>query len=124
MYGRVRVQGLAAIRLVDITPSNPGAEEATRTRFDWDRLAPLVGRRYPHKLREDGKLGVRGGVLEGNLLGAADAAALADVPDRLTLQAMLLGTISGPARSLATVLDANQSGLARVLQSHVDQAGE
>jgi large subunit ribosomal protein L10 len=76
------------------------------------------------KLRKDGKLGVRGGVLEGNLLGAADAAALADVPDRLTLQAMLLGTISGPARSLAAVLDANQSGLARVLQSHVDQAGE
>jgi large subunit ribosomal protein L10 len=73
------------------------------------------------KLRKAGKLDVRGGVLEGTLLDARDAAALANVPDRLTLQAMLLGTISGPARSLATVLDANQSSLARVLQAHVDQ---
>ena len=72
-------------------------------------------------LRKEGKLNVRGGVLEGNLLDANDAAALADVPDRLTLQAMLLGVISGPARSIATVLDANQSSLARVLQARVDQ---
>jgi len=72
-------------------------------------------------LRKEGKLDVRGGVLEGNLLDANDAAALANVPDRHTLQAMLLGAISGPARSLATVLDANQSSLARVLQARVDQ---
>ena len=73
------------------------------------------------KLRKAGKIDVRGGVLEGNLLDASDAAALANVPDRGTLQAMLLGAISGPARSLATVLDANQSSLARVLQARVDQ---
>jgi large subunit ribosomal protein L10 len=72
-------------------------------------------------LRKEGKINVRGGVLEGNLLDASDAAALANVPDRPTLQAMLLGAISGPARSLATVLDANQSSLARVLQARVDQ---
>ena len=76
------------------------------------------------KLAKAGKLNVRGGVLEGNLLNANDAAALANVPDRRTLQAMLLGAISGPARGLVTVLDANQSGLARVLQAHIDQAGE
>ena len=39
----------------------------------------------------------------------------------MTLQAMLLGALSGPARSLATVLDANQSSLARVLQARADQ---
>lgn len=75
------------------------------------------------KLKKDGKIGVRGGVLEGNLLGASDAAALSDVPDRPTLQAKLLGCISGPARGLVTVLDANQSSLARVLQARVDEAG-
>ncbi|MDG1500790.1 MAG: 50S ribosomal protein L10 [Planctomycetota bacterium] len=72
-------------------------------------------------LRKEGKIGVRGGVLEGNVLDANDAAALANVPDRMTLQAMLLGALSGPARSLATVLDANQSSLARVLQARADQ---
>lgn len=74
-------------------------------------------------LKKAGKVGMRGGVLEGNVLGASDAAALADVPDRPTLQAQLLGVISGPARSLVTVLDANQSSLARVLQARIDAQG-
>ena len=74
-------------------------------------------------LKKAGKVGMRGGVLEGNVLGASDAAALADVPDRPTLQAKLLGVISGPARSLVTVLDANQSGLARVIQARIDAQG-
>ena len=76
------------------------------------------------KLKKDGKLGVRGGLLEGNLLGASDAAALSDVPDRPTLQAKLLGCISGPARGLVTVLDGNQSSLARVIQARIDAGGE
>lgn len=74
-------------------------------------------------LKKKGKLDVRGGVLEGNVLGAGDAAALAEVPDRPTLQAMLLGAISGPARGLATVINGNQSALARVIQAHIDAQG-
>jgi large subunit ribosomal protein L10 len=75
-------------------------------------------------LIKDGKVGVRGGVLEGNLLNASDAAALANVPDRKTLQAIMLSVINGPARMLATVLDANQSGLARVIKAHADKGEE
>lgn len=74
-------------------------------------------------LKKAGKLGVRGGMLEGNLLDASDAAALADVPDRPTLQAQLLGVISGPARGLAMVINGNQSALARVLQARIDAEG-
>lgn len=74
-------------------------------------------------LKKKGKLDVRGGVLEGNVLNAADAAALANVPDRPTLQAMLLGAISGPARSLVTVLNGNQSAIARVIQARIDAEG-
>ncbi|HKX45743.1 MAG TPA: 50S ribosomal protein L10, partial [Planctomycetota bacterium] len=44
-------------------------------------------------LRKAGKIALRAGVLEGAVLGAADAAALADVPDRDTLRAMLLGLL-------------------------------
>jgi large subunit ribosomal protein L10 len=76
------------------------------------------------KLKKTGKLGVRGGMLEGNLLGADDAAALSDVPDRPTLQAKLLGCISGPAQGLVGVLNANQASLARVLQARIDAGGE
>ena len=46
--------------------------------------------------------------------------ALADVPDQDTLRAMMLGVISGPARSLASVIAAPGSALARVIQAHAD----
>jgi len=75
-------------------------------------------------LKKAGKVGVRGGMLEGNLLDANDAAALADIPDRLTLQAQLLGAISGPAKGLVMVLNGNQSSLARVLQARIDSQGD
>lgn len=76
------------------------------------------------KLKKAGKLDVRGGMLEGNLLGASDAAALSNVPDRPTLQALLLGAISGPAQGLVRVLDGNASSLARVIQARIDAGGE
>ena len=53
-------------------------------------------------------------------MGSEGATALADLPDRDTVIAMLLGVISGPARGLASVINAVPSGLARVLQAHVD----
>jgi ribosomal protein L10 len=49
--------------------------------------------------------------------------ALADVPDKQTLRAQLLGVLQGPARGLASVLNALPSGVARVLQARVDAAG-
>ena len=49
--------------------------------------------------------------------------ALADVPDRDTLNAMLLGAISGPARSLASLVAAPGGAMARVLQARVDAGG-
>lgn len=74
-------------------------------------------------LKKAGKVGVRGGVLEGNVLNAGDAAALADVPDRPTLQAKLLGALTGPARGLVMALNGNQASLARVLQARIDSQG-
>ena len=72
-------------------------------------------------LKKAGKVKVRGGLLDGEVLGDKDAAALADVPDKDTLRAQLLGCISGPARGLVTVLDANGASVARVLQARVDK---
>jgi large subunit ribosomal protein L10 len=73
------------------------------------------------EVKKVGKLAIRGGVLEGRVLGPADTAALADVPDRKTLQAQLVGLLAAPARSLVTVLDASPSGLARVIQGRADR---
>ena len=74
-------------------------------------------------LKKDGKVTVKAGALEGNILGPADAMALADVPDRDTLHAKLLGCLAGPAQQLAGVLAAPSGSLARVLQAKVDSEG-
>lgn len=71
-----------------------------------------------------GKVKVKGGVLEGAALDEAAAAGLADLPDRDTLNAMLLGVISGPARMLASVINAVPSSVARVLQAHAEPGAD
>jgi large subunit ribosomal protein L10 len=75
------------------------------------------------EVKKAGKVTLKAGVLDGRVLGPQDAAALADIPDRATLQAQLLGCISGPARGLVSVLDGLPAGVARVLQAHVDAQG-
>jgi large subunit ribosomal protein L10 len=68
--------------------------------------------------KKKGKLAFRGGFFEGNPLDARAAEALAELPGKDELRAMLLGLLSGPARSLATLLHAPGSSLARVLDAH------
>tara|TARA_R110002126_G_scaffold120107_1_gene261160 strand:- start:10595 stop:11140 length:546 start_codon:yes stop_codon:yes gene_type:complete len=70
------------------------------------------------------KVAFKAGFMQGEVLDAADAAALADLPDRDTVNAMLLGVISGPARGLATLIHAVPSSVARVLQARVDEGAE
>lgn len=72
--------------------------------------------------RKQGKLEIRGGLLEGNVLGADEANALASLPGKDELRAMLLGVISGPARNLVGLVNAPGSSLARVLQARIEQA--
>ncbi len=73
------------------------------------------------ELKKSGKLPIRAGMLEGQMLSASDASALAGVPDKKTLRGKLVGIIAAPARGLVTVLAANPSGLARLVQARVDK---
>lgn len=73
--------------------------------------------------KRKGKLAFRGGVFEGSLLDAPAAAALAELPGKDELRAQLLGLLSGPARALATVLQAPGVSIARVLDARV-RSGE
>lgn len=75
------------------------------------------------EVKKAGKVKVKAGVLAGSVLGPADANALADIPDTNTLRAMMLGVLSGPARSLVGTLAGLPGGLARVLQARADQLG-
>ena len=72
--------------------------------------------------RKEGRLGVLGGFLEGKLLDAEQAGALASLPGHDELRAMLLSCLSGPSRGLVVLLAALPGALARVIQAHVDEA--
>ncbi|MEZ5979801.1 MAG: 50S ribosomal protein L10 [Planctomycetota bacterium] len=69
-----------------------------------------------------GKVVIRGGALEGNVLGTSDALALADVPDKNTLRAKILGCLNGPAQNLASLIAAPGASLARVVNAHSEKA--
>lgn len=75
------------------------------------------------EVRKAGKVVLRGGVLDKSQLSAGDAVLLADTPDKRTLRAQLLGVLQGPARGLASLLNALPSGMARVLQARADSQG-
>jgi large subunit ribosomal protein L10 len=60
---------------------------------------------------------VRGGVLEGKPLTAADIAALAALPPREILLAQLLGLLQAPATRFARLLNEPASALARLLDA-------
>ena len=71
--------------------------------------------------KDNGKPGIRAGVLDGELLDEAKVKALADLPPMEVLQATLLGMLNQPATKLATVLNEPGASLARVLQAKSDQ---
>ena len=73
--------------------------------------------------KKAGKVVMRGGLLEGNLLGPEEATNLAELPGKQELQAMMLGVLSAPARQLVGLLAAPGGSLARVLQARVDEGG-
>jgi len=67
------------------------------------------------------KLAFKGGFFEGSMIDAKAVAALAELPGKSELRASLLGVISGPARSIATLLAAPGSSVARAMQAKVDK---
>lgn len=73
------------------------------------------------KKQKDPKINITGGVIEGEALLGAAAAAIPDMPDRNTVNAQLAGMISAPARALATVTQGLASGIARVIQAKMDK---
>ena len=68
-----------------------------------------------------GKPEIRGGVLDGEVLDAAQIEVLASLPSKEVLQAQLLGVFLSPAQKMVTVLNEPAASLARVLQAKADQ---
>ena len=73
--------------------------------------------------RTNPNLVVKGGVLGENVLTAADAAALADIPPREVLLARLAGLIAAPMQQFAGLMQALPRNLAYGLKALIDQGG-
>jgi large subunit ribosomal protein L10 len=73
--------------------------------------------------KRDATIRVKAGIVEGKIITPQQVTALAELPSKEQLVAMLAGTLIAPIRGLATVLNANISGLARALQAVADQGG-
>ena len=63
------------------------------------------------------KMQIKFGIVDGAVIDASAVEALAKLPSKETLLAMLLGVLNGPARNLAYVLNAPISSLARGLKA-------
>ena len=68
--------------------------------------------------KESDKIQSKGGYLDGAILKGADVAALADLPAKPVLQAMLLGVLNAPARNLVTVLNAKAASIVNVINAY------
>ena len=66
---------------------------------------------------------IKGGVLNGDILGGADVKRLADLPSKEVLQAQLLGIIVAPITRLAGALNAKTRDLLSILKQLSEQKG-
>jgi len=64
---------------------------------------------------------IKGGVLEGAVLSSEDVVALADLPGKKELQAILVGTLAAPMTQLVGVMNQKVCSLLYVLNAVVDK---
>lgn len=106
--------------LEDLTDVLKGTTSIALCQGDPVAAAKVVSE-FSKKLAAQEKFTVKAGFVDGKVIDAAGVKALADLPSKEVLVATVLGTMIAPIRGLATVLDANISGLARVIQAIADQ---
>lgn len=70
--------------------------------------------------KDNDKLRIKGGLLDGRYLDPAEVASLSRIPDREVLLAQIMGGLNGPARSLASCV----SGVAAALTRAIDQVAK
>ena len=68
-------------------------------------------------------LTIKGGLIDGQLIGSEEVKSLATLPSIEVMRAKLLGMLLGPIFSLQNVLSANLRGLNSVLNARIQQLG-
>jgi large subunit ribosomal protein L10 len=89
--------------------------------FSKDIAATAKALRDFSKERGNEALVIKGGIMGSHLLTRDQVIALADLPPRDVLLAILLGTLNGPIRSFVTVLSGPARGLVTALSEIIDK---
>ena len=71
--------------------------------------------------KDNENLEIKGGIMDGAVVSAAEVEAIASLPSREELIASVAGAISGVARGLATAINGIPRGLAQVTKAVADQ---
>lgn len=74
--------------------------------------------------KENEKPAMKGGLLEGALLSADDVIALAALPPKEQLQAMLVGTLAAPMSGLVGVMNQKLASIVYVLKAAQDKKAQ
>jgi large subunit ribosomal protein L10 len=74
--------------------------------------------------KESKILQIKGGIMEGRVLDAAQVSALADLPPREVIMAQLLGLIQQPGARVAGVVNAAGNKLAATIKAYADKLQE
>jgi large subunit ribosomal protein L10 len=75
-----------------------------------------AGAKLVNDLAKEEKISVKGGVIEGKPLDAAQAAKLVDLPSREQISATLIRTLSAPMAQLVRMVNAKPQELVRLLK--------
>ena len=66
-------------------------------------------------------LAAKGGLVDGGVLAGTEVAALAQLPSKEVLRAMLLGVLQAPSRNLVSVLNAKAASILNVLNAYKEK---
>lgn len=89
---------------------------------DIPALAKLF-REFARSVEED-RFVVKGGLMEGRIFGAQEAAAVADLPTREELLSQVLRTINAPATQMAGVVAGGIRQVINVIKAYADKLEE
>ena len=71
--------------------------------------------------KKQNQVQAKGGYMDGAVLSSAEVGALAELPAKPVLQAMLLGVLQAPSRNLVTVLNAKAASIVNVVNAYKDK---
>jgi large subunit ribosomal protein L10 len=111
-----------AVRDLGLEPLEPLVEGPTAIAFV-DGDAASVAKALRDFARSNPHLVVKGGLLGHNVLSAADASALAELPSRDRMLALVAGSLAAPMQQFAGLLKALPQNLAYGVSALIEQRG-